>query len=170
MKTNNIRLELGHAKYINKNPVGERAIRELHGEINRVNGTASSVTPVTLALAVTNLNSRIRSGGLSALEVFTQRDQFTGDQIPLQDREIIKRKELERKSSHMSSAKYRSRGKTVPLYPTLKPGDLIYINSDRLKTRARDRYIVVSVGSSTCKVQKFVGRARSYILSTGMMY
>ena len=168
LKSNNIRLELGREKYINKNPVAERAISELHSEMNRVNEDGGTITPATLALAVANLNSRIRSGGLSAFEVYTQRDQFTGDQIPMQDMEIIKQKEEERLKAHRSSEVFKSRGKSIPHYPAIRPGDIVYINSDRLKIKPRDRYIVVSVDITTCKVQKFSGsqlRARPYTVN-----
>ena len=45
---------------------------------------------------------------------------------------------------------------------------MVYINSDRLKTQMRDRYIVTEVGDALCKVQKFVGsqlRARTYTVN-----
>ena len=50
----------------------------------------------------------------------------------------------------------------------MKIGDLVYINSDRLKTKARDRYLIVAVDRTTCKVQKFTGtqlRARIYTVN-----
>lgn len=168
LKSNNIQLELGREKYVNKNPVAERAIRELHAEMNRVHNDDGKITPATLALAVANLNSRIRESGLSSLEMYTQRDQFTGNQLPLEDRTLILRKEEEKMKSHGPSAKFKSRGKVNPVFPHIKKGDLIYINSDRMKTKARDRYIVVSVEKSICVVQKFVGtqlRARQYTVN-----
>ena len=44
----------------------------------------------------------------------------------------------------------------------------MYVNSDRVKTKPRDQYIVVSVEKNTCQVQKFVGsqlRARKYVVN-----
>ena len=70
-----IRLEIGHVKNVNKNPVAEHAIKDLGIELLQLSPDGGPVsTTVTLALATANLNSRIRTDGLSAREVWTQRD------------------------------------------------------------------------------------------------
>ena len=73
----------------NKNPVAEYAVKELGLECLNICPEGGLVTTVTLALATANMNSRIRHHGLSAKEVWTQRDQVTGDQLALDDRQII---------------------------------------------------------------------------------
>ena len=53
----------------------------------------------------------------------------------------------------------------VPDSPPVQVGDLVYLVSDKDKSRARDRYIVVSTDPPWCFVKKFCGsqlRASSY--------
>ena len=69
-----ITLEIGRVKNPNKNPVAERAIEELGLELLNLSPEGGPVSDVTLALATANTNSRIRRDGLSAREVWTQRD------------------------------------------------------------------------------------------------
>ena len=70
-----ITLKLGHAKNSNKTKVGERAVQELEEELRgQEPRRGSSVT--MLAIATAQLNSRIRSRGLSAKDVLPQRDQL----------------------------------------------------------------------------------------------
>ena len=165
LKRNGVKLELGHAKYKNKNPVAERAIREVHAELNRLLQDSTEISEKVLSKAMANLNGRIRSHGLSAREIWTQRDQFTGKQIPVDDLMMIRSQEEKKKKNHITSAVFKARGRKSPTYPSVERGDLIYINSDRDKTKGRDRYMVVNVSEGSCTVQKFSGmqlRARPY--------
>ena len=164
---NGIQLELGHAKMKNKNPVAEQGIRELHAEINRVLGDGPNVTEI-LSKAVQNLNCRLRGFGVSSREIWTKRNQYTGEQIPIDDLLLMQKKVEKKKESHLSSATFKARGKRSYHVVPLSKGDLVYINSDRDKLRARDRYIVVSISEGTCDVQKFTGsqlRARVYTVN-----
>ena len=61
---NNITLEVGRTKNINKNPVAEKAIRELEDELLRQNPNNNLITPSMLSIATARLNSRIRNQGL----------------------------------------------------------------------------------------------------------
>ena len=78
-----ITLEVGQPKNRNKNPVGEKVVLELEQELLRQDPLGGPVTDLALATATAPLNSRIRSCGLSAREIWTQRDQFSNKQIPL---------------------------------------------------------------------------------------
>jgi hypothetical protein len=51
---------------VKKNPVAEKYIAELGDELLRVSLEGVALSPVTLAIATTNLNTRIRDRGLSA--------------------------------------------------------------------------------------------------------
>ena len=77
LKEHRITNELGQAKYPNKNPVAEREVQELETELLRQKPLGGAVSPLTLAVATSALNSRIRSRGLSSQEMWTQRDQFS---------------------------------------------------------------------------------------------
>ena len=165
LKNRRIHLDLGRIKNINKNPVAERAIQELEHEILRVVQSAGPVTPLTLQEAVASLNRRIRSDGLSAREILLQRDQYTGEQIPLNDRSIIVAKHNRALRNHKSSE--ISKAGSAPVHPTpnIIVGDLVYVYTDRDKNVPRSRYLVTAIDGEWCHIRKFIGetlRASSY--------
>ena len=125
---NGIKLEIGNAKMKNKNPVAERSIREIHGEINRVMKDLPNITEKILSKAVQNLNCRLRGHGVSARELWTKRNQYTGEQLPIDDLILMQAKELAKKKSHVPSAVYKAKGKrsfnVAPLHRALCPPDL----------------------------------------------
>lgn len=153
-----IRILIGDEKNVNKNPIIERAISEIHAQLTRLQPNGGRITSSTLALAISSVNSQLRNAGLSAREIWTQRDQFNGKQLPLSDRQIIQERNNQRLESHASSAKFKGRGKTHPVYPDVKVGDLVYLIQDRDKTKIRDRYLVTKLDFPHCNIQKFVGR------------
>ena len=84
-----VSFELGRAKNPNKNPVAGKAVEELEQELLRLESLGGLVSHLSLAVATANLNARIRSNGLSAREIWTQRDQFSNSQLPFQDQDLI---------------------------------------------------------------------------------
>ena len=82
-------LVIGRVKNRNKNPVAERVVQEIELELLRQDPKGGPVSPVVLFVATATLNSQIRSRGLSAREMCTQRDQFSNIQIPLSDYDLI---------------------------------------------------------------------------------
>ena len=99
----NISLEFGRTKNKNKNPIAEKPIQELEEGILRQDPSCRSVSPLLLALSTARLNARICNCGLSAREMWTQRDQFSNDQIPLQDFELINQQHAYKLSNHLYS-------------------------------------------------------------------
>ncbi|KAJ8349524.1 hypothetical protein SKAU_G00246540 [Synaphobranchus kaupii] len=160
-----VTLELGHAKNPNKNPVAEKAIQELTSELLRLDPLGGAVTPLTLAVATAALNSRIRSRGLSSREMWTQRDQFSNVQVPLGDGDLVATQNRQRLANHPHSEHSKAPRAHRRPDPALGVGDLVYLHSDRNKSRARDRYLVVSVDPPFYNIRKFVGsqlRTASY--------
>ena len=172
LRKHGIDLQLGEEKNKNKNPIADNSIKELHSEIIRIDPKGGPITESTLSYAISNLNDRIRDGGVSARELWTKRDQFTGQQLPINDNKVISSKYENRLKSHKASSKYRSRGKESVSKPDVNVGDLVYLKSDRDKTKPRDRYIIVEPKtksrSNTVSLQKFVGsqlRSRVYVVN-----
>ncbi|KAK3746301.1 hypothetical protein QZH41_004542 [Actinostola sp. cb2023] len=168
-----ITLEIGNAKNCNKNPVAEKAVQELESELLRQDPLGGAISPVTLAIATASLNSRIRSRGLSAREMWTRRDQFSNSQIQLNDQDLITKQNQQRLANHPHSE--TSKAPVAPPRTTtrVETGDLVYLYSDRNKSRAQDRYLVVSVDGKFCNVRKFVGsqlRSTSYRVKTSDCY
>ena len=169
----NIDLEIGHPKNINKNPVAERAIQELGMEILHLEPEGGPITPLTLAQATASLNARIRHGGLSAREIWTQRDQITLEQLPIDDRKLIVSQHHARIANHKASniSKAHNHG---PLHdPELSVGDLVYLLNDRNKHSAQNKYLVVGLSDDSCEVRKFTKsqfRTKSYTVPTSNCY
>ena len=159
LKQLHISLEIGRVKNPNKNPVAEKAISELQNELLRQQPGGGSVSQLELATAVARLNSRLRFAGLSAREIWTQRNQFTHDQLPISDREIILQQHENRIQNHPYSVASKHSKHKIPTSQTLSVGDLVYLYADRDKTRARCRYLIVSIDGEWCVVKKFVGNS-----------
>ena len=153
-----IKLEIGHAKNTNKNPVAERAIQELEEELLRQDPDDSTVSSRLLAVATAALNARIRNRGLSAREIWTQRDQFTNSQIPVADQTLILNKHADRLKNHPYSEKSKAPLAKARDTSSIVAGDLVYLYSDRTKHHLRDRYLVSSVNGMWCNVHKFIGQ------------
>ena len=154
LRKQNIILEIGHSKNINKNPIAEHAIQELGTECLKISPEGGPLSCVTLALATANLNCRVRGNRLSARELWTQRDQVTGEQLPINDWQIIQKQPFSREHNHGFSSNVKSKNKTRKPN-NINVGDLIYIASDKDKTKSRDKYLVVETNNCTCRVHKF---------------
>ena len=165
LKSLRLSLEIGRVKNPNKNPIVEKAFLELEEELLKQEPTDGPVSQLGLVIAVARLNSRIRYSGLSARELWTQRSQFIHEQLPISDRENLLRQHTLRKLNHTSSGKSKHKsGKTAISY-NVDVGDLVYLYSDRDKSRARSRYLLVSIDGEWCFIKKFSGnqlRSSSY--------
>jgi hypothetical protein len=156
LTSKNITVVLGHEKNVNKNPIAERAISELHECLRRTQSKSGPVTETELIAVVGDLNNKLRLGGLSSSEIWTQRCQFTRKPLPINDKELISEKLSHRVSDHPASAKYKARGAKSKRTPNINIGSLVYLYVDGTKLARRDRYIVVSRDGEHFMVQKFV--------------
>ena len=158
-------LEIGIPKNHNKNPVAEKAVQELETELLRLAPLGGAVTEVTLAISTASLNSRIRSRGLSSREMWSQRDQFSDRQLPLSDQDLITKQHDQRLGNHPHNMKSKDPLAHPRPSSKLEVGDLVYIYSDRNKSKARDRYLVTKVEGDFCNMRKLIGshlRSTSY--------
>jgi hypothetical protein len=145
LASHGIKIVVGRVKNPNKNPVAEHAVEELGLECLQVSPEGGPISKVTLALATANMNSRIRRSGLSAHEIWTQRDQFTGEQLPIIDRQLILSQDISRRQNHGPSAKSKAHGKTNTPTSDISVGMLVYLKGDRDKVKVRDKYMVTCV-------------------------
>ena len=169
-----ITLEVGRVKNPNKNPVAERAVEELGMELLHLAPEGGPTSAVSLALATANMNSRIRRDGLSAHEVWTQRDQLTGEQLPIVDRQLILSQNFSCKLNHLPSAKSKARGRSTPSTAAISVGDLVFLKGDKDKLKARDKYLVIAIDENlTCQLWKFTTsqfRSKVYTVPTSECY
>jgi hypothetical protein len=151
----NIGIDIGRTLNTNKNPVIDKGIKELLREILVINPRDEPISPSQLSEAIASLNSRYRASGMSAHEMWTQRDQTTGAQLPIKDRELILNQHSARKRNHKFSQKSKAPGKSFHPTPEVKVGSLVYVYKDRSKTNARQRYLVTSVTTEWVTLRKF---------------
>jgi len=105
--------------------------------------------------------------------MWTQQDQFSNHQIPLQDQNIIAQQNKQCIANHTHSEEVKA-----PIsrrHPTkhITVGDLVYLLSNRNKRRARNHYLSIEVTGSFCNIRKFVGcqlRSTSYCVKTSDCY
>lgn len=157
LKRSRITIDLGRTKNVNKNPVGERAIQEMELEILKQSPGGGMITQNTLALATARLNTRIRGSGLSSREMLYQRDQYSNEQLPVMDRNLIMEKHSERMYNHKFSEISKAGGKPPLKKTQCNVGDLVYLYQDGNKNKARDRYLVISVDPNFYVIKKFTG-------------
>ena len=153
----NLRLsiELGLIKNVNKNPVAEKAVQELEDELLKLDRDRSTLSKAHLAVALAHLNTRLRFCGLSARELWTQRDQFTSEQLPMNDRELID-SQHHRCLAHNALNNQRLNLQNSP-QSTILEGTIVYIKSERNKTMSRPRYLVTLQDGPWYHLKKFTG-------------
>ena len=150
----NIILELGRTHNVNKNPVIDRAIQELIRELKIKFPQGGPLNSASLDFAIASLNSRLRSSGMSSHELWTQRDQVSGQQLCISDLEVIRAQNDRRKENHQYSEKTKARGQAALPKAAIDVGDLVYIHSEGNKLNARARYMVVSLNGNWCRLRK----------------
>ena len=96
-----------------------------------------------------------------------------GEQLPINDQEIIQNQIHSREQNHPSSTRSKAPGKPPPMEYSFNVGDLVYLWADPEKTHARDRYIVVGMTDGWCKIRKFTRsqlRAKVYDVKVSDCY
>ena len=121
-----ISIEEGCVKNPNKNPVAEKAISEIENELLKQEPRGSNISPLILS-PLARLNSRACHSGLSAREMLTQRNQFTNDQLPITDKDLITQKHNNRRNNHPSCSLSKSYMRGPHQQPQLSIGDLVHL-------------------------------------------
>ena len=120
-----ITLDFGRVHNKNKNPVVEKGIRELSSEILRVHPEGGPLSCSQLAVVVNQLNARIRNRGLSAWEILNQRNQYTGDQLDINDLELSEQQAQLRIANQASSARHKANGRPPAKEAMIQKGSLV---------------------------------------------
>ena len=144
-----ISFDLGQSYHKNKNPYAELAIKDGHVAINK-SENPYNLTESDLILIARELNTKIRSGGYSSLELFLKRSSVDGATITWDDKDIADLKLSKKLHVH-----------SPPLYAEhdFEAGDLVMIKSDKTKIKPRDIFLVQSIvernGSYWAELFKF---------------
>ena len=72
-------------KNVNENPVAERAILEIEDEILKIQTEDKQTTQAVLAQATMAVNNAIRYMGYTGYELFTNTNNFTGQNLNIQE-------------------------------------------------------------------------------------
>lgn len=168
-----ITIDVGRLKNKNKNPIAEKAVKELETELRIRHPDGGTVSKSDLCTATHILNSRIRSRGLSAREIVYQRSQNTGQQLKMDDTELASAQFDQRKDNHGPSARSKvPRGRTCT-GNLFKPGDLVYAKPDGSKHCCRERYMITSSDDNFVYARKFIGnqfRLKQYSFKSSELY
>ena len=148
-------LDFGRVKNPNKNPVAERTVQEIESDLLTHDPSGGAISEVVLATCTARLNSRIRSRGLSAREMFFQRDQFNNDQLPIVDWDLISQQHQSKLANHEHSESSKAPLRSFRESASITVGDLVFLHNDRNKLRARDRYLVVKCDDDWVYIRKF---------------
>ena len=128
-----IELDFGRVKYKNQNPPIDKAIQEIENELKRMASTGGQITPGTLAIAISNMNSRIRFNGLSSKEILLKRDNFTNENLDFNDKQIGDFRYTKRSQNHPHSERSKSRGVPPASNTIVSVGDIVHIKTEGSK-------------------------------------
>ena len=133
-----LRIEVGDALNVNKNPTGESAIAELKRELLNLGMADRTLDQATLSLATHIMNSRVRAGGKTASERMMGRDIMTNS--PIEVNEDVLKEELEdrRKKQHASNS-----NPVTEKEQKFSIGDLVMMKQMQRLDKPRDLYIVM---------------------------
>ena len=88
----------------NKNSNADKAVPELEKELKCLIPDGSPASASTIALAVANLDSRIRFNGMSSKEMLFKRDQFTRKDLIFPDNKVAAQQKSMRETNRLASA------------------------------------------------------------------
>ena len=170
-----IRLDFGRVKNKNKNAPVDKAVQEVELEIKRLAPEGGSISAGTLALAICNLNNRIRGTGLSAKEVITKRDSITDEPLLFEDEQLKLFRYNKRIQNHPHSEASKAQGGKVAHDALVTKGDVVHIKSEGSKHKAREFYLVTDVhyDKSEALIQKFCGsklQSKRYLVKLPDVY
>ena len=84
----------------------------------------------------------------------TKRDQFSNQQINIDEISLITKKHEQHTSNHDSSSHAKA-SRPALIQPDIVVGDLVHVATDLTKSRARDRYLVAKVDGEFRSLRKF---------------
>ena len=154
-----IKLDIGDEKNKNKKEVAEKAIQELHEEIVKISDETKQLSEIELAKATDSLNSRIRFSERSAKELWMRRNQYTGDNLDVDDVELSDDQHSRRVNDIKSKQKL-----PVKDQEDFIKGEIVFIISDKDKTKKREPYLVTEVKSSEVQVVKLKGGQKVFVI------
>ena len=151
-----ITIELSDSKNKNGVAIVDRAIQELEKEITTLSPENKPLCSSDLAKATISLNSRIRNRNLSSYEIMFSREQNTGDNIQLDDKEMASKKLKSKEENHRLSEKSKFPKCKEPVPAEAEKGDYVFLKEDGGKHQLRDIYLVIESSSEKLTLVKML--------------
>ena len=107
-----------------KTSVAEKAVRVLECELLHQQPIGGTVTQLVLSVATANINTIVRNKGFCDRELGTQRDQFTNEQLPLTEYNLIRQQRTLRNANHAHSQLSKSHDGALPKSQHIDVGDI----------------------------------------------
>ena len=155
-----LEIELSQPLNKNGNPAAESTVAEVKRELLHIADKDQDVSPSMLALAVHNVNSRIRSNGRTAWENLTARDSLTGSPIKLSDSSDITELTERRELQHTRNAKNRSKTKVMVPFVQYNKGDIVMFRDMNTLDTPRDTFVVVQDNGEEVEIRKLKRQMR----------
>ena len=149
---NGIELDLGDKANRNSNAAIDKIHQELEAELIKLDPSGSKINTGTLALAITNLNNKIRRHGLSASQIHFSRDQNTGENLPIQDSKLREVREERKEASPRHQA---------VTTPCPQPGQLVYLREEGTKHTGRSPLMVTGCEKGKVSASRVLHTAHS---------
>ena len=163
LEENGIKVILGEHGNPNSNCSVDKTIRDLEDELRKIDPQGRKLTSGELCRAVTNLNNRVRTHGLSASQLHFSRDQHTGENLDLRDTTFQQIKATRQEKHNPIAAKSKAPLRAHPHQPSgLKPGQITHIKGEGTKNISRDAVLVTKVEGSKATVQKLLRSTQSH--------
>ena len=134
-----IHLELGEPKNKNSLAIADQKIKELEQELKK---DSRCLDIAKLQSATNRVNEKIRKENLSSKEVLFRRNQYTHENIDIQDSDIAIKKMEDRSNSNEISAKSKANTKLPAPVPDVSRGKLVFLRDDISKHKAREVYVI----------------------------
>ena len=147
-----IDLELGEAKNKNALALVDRKMRELEDEIKKIAPSNNVINVRMLARATSVVNEKDVNKGnkcLSAKEILFSRDQFTGENLPIKDEDIVEETMENRIKNSEYSAKSKATIQREAKPADAKKGQIVFLKQDGSKLERRDMYLVLETDDTT---------------------
>ena len=156
LETNGIDIVLGDHGNPNSNCSVDNIIKDLEGELRRLDPGGGKLDSGTLSLAITTLNNKVRQLGFSASQIHFSRDSNTGSNIPLQDKRLREAKMENKARANPQTARSKAPKGKEHVQSTPQQGQMVYLKSDLSKHVARDPLVVTSVDKDKVGVYKML--------------
>ena len=132
----------------NSNAVVDKSCQEIEQELRKISPDGKPITQASLAQAVLEVNKKLRRGGsLTAYEIHTARDAFTGKNLDLDDVKLREAQLAKRTAGHPPG---------LPNQQTIEVGDTVVVSGQQPKHTARDTFVVTGKDNNTIHSQKIL--------------